>query len=398
MLQSIYEYFRPEAPKPMQDFEDDEDDYVEPTEEESIKIVTFVWSELMKNKTEVGNKIYHEVLTKEISLSRLFLKTNLNQQSTIFMDMMNVVIGYLDDPSTMDQKLKRLGMEHVQKYSIRVRHLKHFKQAFLKAVKLYIPWNDRRDDAWIWFWRKIIQCMDIANYSSPLDPKLTKDDMLKRAKLIHETFNTALNTEPADFANNFYSNLLKKEPNIAKLFKEQTMQMQAAKFISMLRHAIQQMDDPKTFYDKIEKIAKDHIVFKLKMNHLRAFSEALIDECKAINIKYYKLALQQNNQNKDENKNESKDGNDGKDKDDKDNNNVDEIKENESKSLVFITENNTRLLIPQWNANHDDSWNWFWSFVTKSFRNALGEKDLLALKEADFGSMDLSGMELNLDK
>lgn len=62
--------------------------------EDAAPIIRKTWAELMKDKVAVGAKIYDYILTKEISMSRLFMQTNIEQQSGIFMVMMDKVVGY----------------------------------------------------------------------------------------------------------------------------------------------------------------------------------------------------------------------------------------------------------------------------------------------------------------
>ena len=59
---------------------------------DAIPIVMKTWKELMKNKKDVGAKIYEYVLTKEISMSRLFMNSRIDQQSELFMAMLDRVV------------------------------------------------------------------------------------------------------------------------------------------------------------------------------------------------------------------------------------------------------------------------------------------------------------------
>ena len=112
--------------------------------EEASTIIRKTWKNLMSDRDNVGNSIYEYVLTKEITMSRLFEHTDMKQQSSIFMVMMEKVVGFLDDPSSMDTKLAEMGELHVQKYGVKTKHFKHFRSGFLKAIKKYLPWTDKR--------------------------------------------------------------------------------------------------------------------------------------------------------------------------------------------------------------------------------------------------------------
>jgi len=118
---------------------------------------------LMQNQREIGNKIYQNVLTKEISLSVLFINSQMERQSLLFMQMLDTVIKYLDDPNNLDKKLLELGAMHNDKYGVKKKHYKHFRTSFIKAIKLYIPWDDATESAWLLFWDKIIQFMSISS-------------------------------------------------------------------------------------------------------------------------------------------------------------------------------------------------------------------------------------------
>ena len=69
------------------------------------------------------------------------------------------VYSYLNDPKTFDQKLVELGELHLTKLGVKKRHFKHFRQGFMKAIREYIPWSERREAAWLWFWNQVINRM-----------------------------------------------------------------------------------------------------------------------------------------------------------------------------------------------------------------------------------------------
>eukprot|EP00483_Globobulimina_turgida_P007174 UN07188 len=134
--------------------------------EDAAPIIKKTWHELMKEKAGVGSKIYDSILTKEITMSKLFMQTDLKRQSTVFMEMMDKVVSFLDEPLTMHDKLQALGFVHVDKYQIKTKHFKHFRSAFMKAIKRYLPWTDRRESSWQWFWTRIISAMSLATQAN----------------------------------------------------------------------------------------------------------------------------------------------------------------------------------------------------------------------------------------
>ncbi|ETO21548.1 hypothetical protein RFI_15655, partial [Reticulomyxa filosa] len=201
--------------------------------EDAVKIVKTTWAELMRKKEEVGLRIYQEVLLKEVEMSRLFLQTKIDKQSNTFMMMLNTVVGYLDDLSTLDEKLTALGVTHLNKYGVKRRHFKHFRTAFMRAIKQYVPWTDRREAAWMWFWARIIDRMTADNSLIPFAKDTTPQQYMEYAKAIHETFDAVIADDPQHFSNTFYQDLLDSQPDIATLFKHTEIQQQGAKFISM---------------------------------------------------------------------------------------------------------------------------------------------------------------------
>jgi len=309
--------------------------------EDAAPIIRKTWGELMKDKVSVGAKIYDYILTKEISMSRLFMQTNIEQQSGIFMVMMDKVVGFLDDPQSMDDNLVKLGELHVQKYGVKTKHFKHFRAAFLKAIKKYLPWTDRREAAWQWFWARIITQMSHATQANhyPAVTKfqgreLSREEMIRFAHSIHSTFDTALTTDPKGFAENFYKNLLNEQPDIAQLFKKKntTFEKQSARFIIMLNHAIKLLDDTDTFTTKLESLSAQHVEYGVQIPMLQSFGSVLIAQVKSLNIKYY------NQQSSNNNKESAED-------------------EKDSDGDVNL------LKIAKWTDKQDDAWNWFWKVV-----------------------------------
>jgi len=77
----------------------------------------------MKNKDQVGKTVYEQVLHKEVEMSRLFLNTKIEKQSDLFMDMLDTVVKYLDDPSTFNEKLQALSIQHATIFNVQKKTL-----------------------------------------------------------------------------------------------------------------------------------------------------------------------------------------------------------------------------------------------------------------------------------
>ena len=77
------------------DSADDDDDM---KLSDAANILKRNWSALMLDQETVGAKIYNLILTKEVTMSRLFISSNIEQQSSIFMTMMDKVIGCVPYP------------------------------------------------------------------------------------------------------------------------------------------------------------------------------------------------------------------------------------------------------------------------------------------------------------
>ena len=89
MAKAIYQYFQKQSTVDASASSMDDLKF-----EDAAPIIKKTWGELMKDKESVGKKIYDYILTKEISMSRLFMQTNIEEQSGIFMVMMDGVVGY----------------------------------------------------------------------------------------------------------------------------------------------------------------------------------------------------------------------------------------------------------------------------------------------------------------
>jgi len=59
------------------------------------------------------------VLTKELSMSVLFINSSIERQLVLFMKMLNTVVGYLDDESAFDARLAELGVIHNRRYGVK---------------------------------------------------------------------------------------------------------------------------------------------------------------------------------------------------------------------------------------------------------------------------------------
>eukprot|EP01083_Nonionella_stella_P075341 204794_1 len=315
--------------------------------EDAVPIIKKTWGELMKDKHNVGAKIYDFILTKEISMSKLFMQSNIEQQSGIFMMMMNKVVSFLDNPLTFDDNLVVLGQNHVKKYGIKTKHFKHFRSAFLKAIKKYLPWTERREQAWQWFWGRIITQMSHAtqaNHYPMVDRyngrELKREEMIQYASYIHESFDCALTSDPKAFADRFYKCLLEEQPDIAELFQDTLFERQSSRFIAMLNHAIKLLDDTRTFTQKLELLSAQHVDYGVQIPMLQSFGDALIRQVKQLNVDSYE-------------KQQSNDGN---------------------KKEQGAYESIELLRFVKWTEGHDDAWDWFWKIVVAVMSQGMTKK------------------------
>jgi len=252
--------------------------------DEAAPIIKKTWKELMRNEIEVGAKIYEHVLTKEISMSVLFINSQMEQQSGLFMQMLNTVVGYVEDPKTFDEKLLELGDIHNKRYGVKPKHYKHFRTAFMKAIKTYIPWNDRRENAWLWFWHRVIQMMSISAHKNeaivPLDisPEKVNDYVLA----IHESFEYAMES-PVILGSSFYQALLNEHKEIASLFSKTEFAYQSARFVAMMQHATRLLDDQSTFQNKMRSLSYQHRQYGVQIPQLQTFGTVFTDTLKAMN-------------------------------------------------------------------------------------------------------------------
>jgi len=327
----------------------------EVTFEDAAPIIKKCWNELMKDKVNVGERIFDYILTKEISMSKLFMQTNIEQQSGIFMVMMDKVVGFLDDKESMNDNLIKLGQLHVEKYGVKTKHFKHFRAAFLKAIKKYLPWTDRREESWQWFWSRIITQMTLATQANHYpsitnfnERVLTTEEMIEFAHYIHSTFDIALTNDPKEFAETFYKALLEQQPDIAKVFdsKSTSFETQSTRFIAMLNHAIKLLDDTHSFTTKLQKLSRKHVEYGVKIPMLQSFGDSLIQQVKLLNIKTY------NEEQKDDN-------------------------------LQILAS-------AKWTEKHDNAWNWFWKVVIDVFTEGMNQEqqEMKNKKQQDSNTYD----------
>eukprot|EP00485_Elphidium_margaritaceum_P005698 CAMPEP_0202688034 /NCGR_PEP_ID=MMETSP1385-20130828/3568_1 /ASSEMBLY_ACC=CAM_ASM_000861 /TAXON_ID=933848 /ORGANISM="Elphidium margaritaceum" /LENGTH=380 /DNA_ID=CAMNT_0049342909 /DNA_START=125 /DNA_END=1267 /DNA_ORIENTATION=+ len=359
MAKAIYAYFQKQKGSGVDQSASSMDDL---KFEEAAPIIKKTWAELMKDRNSVGAKIYDLILTKEITMSRLFMNTNVEQQSDMFMVMMDKVVGFLDEPQTLDSNLVQLGELHVQKYGVKTQHFKHFRAAFLKAIKKYLPWTDRREAAWQWFWSRIMNQMSTATQANHYPQinqydgrELTQEEMIRFAASIHSTFDTALTSDPKGLAAGFYKNLLAEQPDIAQLFenKHTTFETQSARFIVMLHHAIKLLDDTNTFTEKLESLSADHVAYGVQVPMLHSFGTVLIDSVKTLNVQYYNE--QEEKKKKRKKKKKSKKDAEQKNEDDDEYDDIEMIE------------------IAPWTEHDDHAWKWFWKVVVGVFSSGMSK-------------------------
>merc|ERR1719229_2108319 len=326
----------------------------------------------MKDKENVGSRIFDYIMHKEITMSRLFIKTNLREQSAIFMVMMDKVVGFLDDEPSMDAKLVELGKLHVVRYRVKTRHFKHFRSAFLKAIKKYLPWNDRREEAWQLFWNRIIGQMSMSTQANHYPSirqfegrQLSTEEMIDFAHNIHVTFDLALTSDPKGFAEKFYKGLLAEEPHIGKLFldKNTTFETQSARFMAMLMHAIKMLDDTEHFTESLDALSEKHVSYGVQIPMLDAFGKCLISEVRKVNTEQYA----QQRESSDDSKEQTLD----------------------------------LFQMQRWTKKQDDSWKWFWSVVvdvmstgmTKVRENKEASESKQSIARIDMDNRDNSQSE-----
>ena len=244
--------------------------------------------------------------------------------------------SFLDDEPSMDAKLVELGKQHVIKYKVKTRHFKHSRSAFLKAIKKYLPWSDRREEAWQLFWSRVISQMSSATQANHYPSirefqgrQLTTEEMIEFASNIHVTFDLALTSDPKGFAERFYKEMLSEQPDIKRVFMDQhtSFETQSAAFMAMLMHAIKMLDDTDHFTESLDSLSETHVRYGVEIPMLDAFGKSLISQVKQMNIRYYE-------------EQQAKGGGD-----------------DQKEETLDI------LKVNRWTKKQDDSWTWFWSVV-----------------------------------
>ena len=65
----------------------------------------------------------------------------------------------IDNKGKFDRKLKLLAKTHHNLYRVKKKHYKHFRTAFLRAIKEKLEkdnqWSNKIEKAWLWFWDKL---------------------------------------------------------------------------------------------------------------------------------------------------------------------------------------------------------------------------------------------------
>jgi len=253
---------------------------------EMASIIKKTWKELMSNKVEVGQNIYFQVVTKDISMSRLFMKSKTDTYTTSFMEMLNTVVGFLDDRTTMDMKLEDLGRIHARNYGVKTKHYKHFRTAFMKGIRTYIPWNNRRENAWLWFWNHIIAIMSIHSYNGdrPLSNNLPRNKNIEYVAAVHESFDNAIDQSSLEFVKQFYDLLLSEQPDVARLFSSMSeCKHFNARFVAMLRYTIGLLDDQQGFQKQIISLISKYQNYNINERQLQVLARTFIHALKQSN-------------------------------------------------------------------------------------------------------------------
>jgi hemoglobin-like flavoprotein len=200
------------------------------------------------------------------------------------MKMLDIVVGYLDDEATMDQKLSELGAIHNKRYGVKPEHYKHFRTAFMKAIKTYIPWNYQRENAWLWYWNRIIQIMSTsAQKKEPIvSLDITPETATEYIFAIYESFENVTDS-PATFGKAFYQALVNGQCEIANLFAKTEFEFQCARIVAKTRHTLFLLDDQATFQEKVMSSAYQYFGHDIKIPQLQLFGEIFIETLKTTN-------------------------------------------------------------------------------------------------------------------
>jgi len=276
------------------DMKTEKDESVELSEEQFSEMATIIkktWKELMSNKVEVGQKLYLQVVTKDLSMSRLLIKSKIDIHTTSFMEMLNTVVGYLDDRKTMDKKIEDLAQIHAGNYGVKTKHYKHFKTAFMKAIRTYIPWNGRRENAWLWFWNHLISIMSMHSYNGnrALAFNLSRNKSIEYVAAVHESFDNAIDQSSLEFVKQFHDLLITEQPDIEKLFSSGFGSKQSnARFISMLRYTMGLLDDQQGFQKQIISLISKYQNPNINECHVEVLVQTFIRALKQSNGNHWK--------------------------------------------------------------------------------------------------------------
>ena len=239
----------------------------------------------------------------------------------------------MDEPTTMNDKLIKLGVEHAQKHGVNSNHFSHFRTAFMKTMKKRMKnepsWNARSEQAWEAFWNRIIFKMNYGTQTKILPAfeqydgrTLSIQEMLKFKDCIYATFNIALDQaqDAFTFAEQIYKSLLEQQ-DIADIFEEKKTNIEAHTviFIQKLTRLIKLfMHDTAVFTVELETLSATHVEHGVSTNILRSFGEIIVSKIKSSNIEYCNEQTQ------------------------------------------------------KWTQQHDDAWKWFWNVVVGIMSKRVG--------------------------
>lgn len=243
-------------------------------EADHARVVRETWAELQDKLPEVGRMVYEKVVSKNIDLATLFQDTTFASQHHAFTTMLGQSIKWLDDLRKWNRKMMPLAQRHV-KYGVKPQHYKHFRSAFLKAIRQFLdPWNEEREDAWIWYWGKIMDTLGYATQSNLQNSSVGPIEHASNVRAIHESWRI-VSEEPAVFGGNFYDYLIDSQPEMRDLFGSSDLNRQSIRFFTMFNHVVRQMDDEAGFENAIIGITFKHKLYGVEMHHVDAFGFAL---------------------------------------------------------------------------------------------------------------------------
>jgi len=212
-------------------------------------------------------------------MSRLFYNSTVHEQAVLFMTMLDTVIGLLDNENELNARLEELGRVHTLAFGVKTKHYKHFKTAFMKAIRIYIPWNNHRENAWQWFWNRVISVMSIyENNNNVVSPfNLTQDQYTEYVSAIRESFDNAIEQSPLDLIKQFHDLLLNEQPTIANLFLPSSENNNYyAQLLAILQYTIRLLDDQQEFKKQIISLILRYRNYGINENQLGIVIEAFI--------------------------------------------------------------------------------------------------------------------------